>query len=89
MQEITNYLMMAWAWCEASPTIVVPVLVYIAYNVIPRQPPRDRRLFALWAIAERLMVTQWNRWGGFKPPGIISPDPTTWADEAPTRKVER
>jgi hypothetical protein len=67
---------------------VVPVLVYVAYNIIPRQPPTDRRLFALWAIAERLMVLSWDRWGGSaKALGVVSPDPATWAEEAPTRKV--
>ncbi|MCK9357797.1 MAG: hypothetical protein M0R22_11745, partial [Dehalococcoidia bacterium] len=82
---IYDYIAIAWAWALAHPEICIPVLVYIAWNIIPRQPPADRRLFALWAVAERLMITQWNRWGGFKPLGIVSPDPATWAEEAPTR----
>lgn len=73
------------AWCLAHPEIVVPVIVYIVYNVIPRTPPRDRRLFALWSIAERLLVLSWDRWGGrAKLLGVVSPDPDTWAQEKPT-----
>ncbi len=82
-----NELTIIYTWAISHPEIVVPILVYIAWNLIPRTPPADRRLFALWAIAERLMVLSWDRWGGrAKSLGIISPDPTTWGDEAPTRK---
>lgn len=85
---MSEYLIRAYAWALAHPEIVVPIIVYIAWNVIPRTPPRDRRLFALWAVAERLMLLSWDRWGGVpKALGLISPDPTRWADEAPTRKT--
>ena len=78
-----------YAWLLANPHIWVPIVIYVAYNVIPRTPPADRRLFALWAIVERLMVSQWDRWGGIKALGIVSPDPEKWADEAVTRKEPR
>ena len=79
-----------YAWLLANPEIWVPILVYVAYNVIPRQPPADRRLFALWALGERLMVLGWDRWGGrAKALGIVSPDPAGWGDEAVTRKEPR
>jgi hypothetical protein len=85
MQQALNYLAIVYAWCLAHPEIVVPAIVYIAYNVIPRTPPKDRRLFALWALAERLLVLSWDRWGGSaKALGIVSPDPTTWSQEKPT-----
>lgn len=84
---MTEYLMIAYAWCLAHPEIVVPAIVYVAWNVIPRTPPRDRRLFALWSLAERAMLLSWDRWGGrAKSLGIVSPSPDEWADEAPTRK---
>jgi len=76
-----------YTWLISNPEIVVPVLVYLAWNVIPRTPPTDRRLFALWSIAERLMVLSWDRFGGkFKSLGIVSPDPAAWGDEAVTKK---
>ncbi len=76
-----------YTWLLENPHIWVPVLVYAAYNLIPRTPPADRRLFALWALAERLMLLSWDRWGGrAKSLGIVSPDPTKWGDEAVTRK---
>lgn len=82
-----NELTIIYTWLISHPEIVVPIVVYVAFNVIPRTPPADRRLFALWAIAERLMVLSWDRWGGkAKALGIISPDPSQWADEAVTRK---
>jgi hypothetical protein len=87
---MSEYLIRAYAWCLAHPEIVVPLVVYLAWNVIPRTPPRDRRLFALWAVAERLMLLSWDRWGGSaKALGIVSPDPSAWADEAPTRKTDQ
>jgi len=81
-----KYILSAYAWAVSNPEIVVPVLIYLAYNIIPRTPPTDRRLFALWAIAERLMVSQWDRWGGAKLLGVVSPDPAKWGEEAVTRK---
>jgi hypothetical protein len=85
---MSEYLIRAYAWCLAHPEIVVPALVYVAWNVIPRTPPRQRFLFALWSIGERLMLLSWDRWGGSaKALGIVSPDPSRWADEAPTRKT--
>jgi len=87
---MSEYLMLAWSWALSHPEIVVPLVIYIMWNVVPRTPPRDRRLFALWALGERLMLLSWDRWGGSaKALGIVSPDPVTWADEAPTRKVEK
>jgi hypothetical protein len=80
-----DYLAIVWAWCLAHPEIVVPAIVYVAWNVIPRTPPKDRRLFALWSLGERFMFLAWNRFGGpWKSLGIISPDPTTWGTEEPT-----
>jgi hypothetical protein len=87
---MNEYLLAAYAWCLAHPEIVVPAVVYVLWNIIPRTPPKDRRLFALWAVAERVMVLSWDRWIGVpKALGIVSPDPVQWADEAPTRKVEK
>lgn len=84
---MSQYLLAAWAWCLAHPEIVVPVAVYVAWNVIPRTPPKDRRLFALWALAERLLVLSWDRWGGSaKALGIVSPNPIEWSREAPTKR---
>lgn len=84
---MNEYILAAYAWTLANPEIVVPIIVYVAFNVIPRTPPKDRRLFALWSIAERLMVLSWDRWGGWpKSLGIVSPDPSKWGDEAPTKK---
>jgi len=42
-----KYILSAYAWAVSNPEIVVPVLIYLAYNIIPRTPPTDRRLFAL------------------------------------------
>lgn len=79
-----EYLIAAWDWCLAHPDVVIPIAVYVAWNVIPRTPPRDRRLFALWAIAERLMVLSWDRWGGkAKLLGVVSPSPEDWHDGTP------
>jgi hypothetical protein len=79
-----------YAWLIANPEIWVPILVYVCWNVIPRQPPTDRRLFALWSVGERLMVLGWDRWGGnAKALGVVSPDPAGWADEAVTKKEPR
>lgn len=76
-----------YTWAIEHPHIWVPVLVYVLWNVVPRTPPADRRLFALWALGERLMVLSWDRWGGgAKALGIVSPDPEKWGDEAVTRK---
>jgi hypothetical protein len=87
MQALAQYLLVAWAWCLAHPEIVVPAVVYVAWNVIPRTPPKDRRLFALWSLAERLLVLSWDRFGGsWKALGIISPNQSEWAKEAPTRR---
>jgi len=87
---MTEYLIAIYAWCLAHPEVVVPILVYLAYNVIPRKPPKDRGLFALWSIAERLLLLSWDRWGGrAKALGIVSPDPSKWGSEAPTRKDRR
>lgn len=87
MEQAQAYLLVIWAWCLAHPEIVVPLIVYVAYNVIPRTPPRNRQLFALWSVAERLMVLGWDRWGGrAKSLGIVSPSPDEWAQEKPTVK---
>ena len=87
---MTDYLAIAYAWMLANPEIWVPILVYVCWNVIPRTPPTDRRLFALWSLGERLMVLGWDRWGGrVKSLGIVSPDPEKWADEAVTKKETR
>ena len=87
---MNDYLVIAYTWLLANPEIVVPIAVYLAWNVIPRTPPADRRLFALWSLAERLMVLSWDRWGGkAKSLGIVSPDPAAWGDEAPTKKEPR
>lgn len=83
-----DYLQPIYTWLIANPHIWVPVAIYVAYNLIPRTPPTDRRLFALWAVAERFMVLGWRKWGGpWKALGIVSPDPEKWADEAVTKKV--
>jgi hypothetical protein len=84
---MNEYLLPIYTWLISNPEIWVPVLVYLAWNIIPRTPPADRRLFALWSVAERLMVLSWDRWGGkAKSLGIVSPDPVEWADEAVTKK---
>ena len=82
-----EYLTIAYAWAIAHPEIVVPIVVYVAFNIIPRTPPKQRQLFALWSIAERAMILSWDRWGGrAKAIGVVSPSPDEWSDEAPTRK---
>lgn len=95
MSDAQRYLLTAWAWCLAHPEIVVPILVYVVYNVVPRTPPRNRQLFALWSVVERACVLGWAKWGGpWKLLGIVSPNPTEWAKaevaqfaarEAPTK----
>lgn len=85
--NINDYLAIIYTWCLANPEIVIPALVYVAYNVIPRTPPVNRQLFALWSLAERAMVLSWDRWGGSaKLLGIVSPNPIEWQDEAETKK---
>lgn len=80
-------LLVAWAWCLAHPEIVIPIIVYLLFNVIPRTPPKNRTWFALWSLAERAMVLSWDRWGGkAKAIGIVSPNPDEWASEKPTVK---
>lgn len=87
MNEVYRYLLIIWAWCLAHPEIVVPAIVYLAYNIIPRTPPANRQLFALWSIVERAMVLGWAKWGGpWKALGIVSPSPEEWAAEKPTVK---
>ena len=82
-----DYLAIAYTWILANPHIVVPALVYVAYNVIPRTPPVNRQLFALWSLVERAMVLSWDRWGGSaKLLGFVSPNPIEWADEAVTKR---
>lgn len=87
MQEAQTYLLAIWAWCLAHPEIAVPIVVYVAYNIVPRTPPKNRTLFAIWALFERLVVLSWDRWGGSaKLIGIVSPNPDEWAQEQPTVK---
>ena len=84
---MNEYLLPIYAWLIANPEIVVPILIYVCWNVIPRTPPTDRRLFALWSLGERLMVLGWDRWAGsWKSIGVVSPDPEKWAEEQPTKK---
>lgn len=84
---IYDYLYIAWVWCLAHPEIAIPIVIYLAWNIIPRTPPKNRFLFALWSVAERAMLLSWERWGGtVKSLGIVSPDPEVWADEALTHK---
>lgn len=84
---MNEQLTIIYTWLLANPHIWVPIAIYVAYNLIPRTPPADRRLFALWALAERLMLLSWDRWAGsWKSIGVIYPDPEKWADEAVTRK---
>jgi hypothetical protein len=75
------------AWMLANPEIWVPAVIYLIWNIVPRTPPANRQLFALWALGERFMFLAWNKFGGkFKALGIVSPSPETWAQEKPTTK---
>lgn len=87
---MNEQLAIIYTWAIEHPAIWVPIAIYVLWNLIPRTPPTDRRLFALWAIAERFMVLGWQKWGGpWKALGIVSPDPAGWADEAVTKRELR
>lgn len=91
MNDVYQYLMLAWAWCLAHPEYSGPalsLLLLTVYSYVPRTPPKNPTLFLLWCVLERLTFMTFTKWGGpLKMFGVVEPLPMFDASEAPTRKT--
>lgn len=90
MADLQSFIFNAYAWAIAHPEYSGPALVLVlmsVYSYVPRTPPKNPTLLLLWGVLERCTFLSWERWGGpLKMFGVVSPNPDTWASEAPTRK---
>jgi len=80
MAEVLSFLLAAFAWIDAHPTIIflaVGLLAYLLANYMKRpDAPKPQWLFLLWAAVEWAMLATRKRWGfDWKGFGIESPAP--------------
>jgi hypothetical protein len=64
MSDITSLYELCASWVHSHP-MAAAIVAYVAWNVSSRiPPPKNRYLYWLWDLSERLCFLAWGKWGG-------------------------